>query len=144
LNKFIPYSYIYSGSGGVGYAALRICSSMDCDIFTTVGSEEKKQFLIKEFPKLKPNQIFNSRDTRFEANILNITDGYGVDVILNSLSGDKLLSSVKCLAKNGRFCEIGKYDMTINSHLGIFILLLNGFILSISLLNSRFVTDRRE
>ncbi len=115
---------LFSGSGGVGYAAIRICQSMDCDIFTTVGSEEKKQFLLKEFPQLKQSQIFNSRDNKFEADILKMTDGYGVDLILNSLSGEKLFSSVKCLARNGRFCEIGKYDMMINSDLGIFSKLL--------------------
>lgn len=39
------------------------------------------------------------------------TKGEGVDFVLNSLSEDKLQASIRCLAKNGTFLEIGKYDI---------------------------------
>jgi fatty acid synthase len=45
------------------------------------------------------------------------TDGRGVDIVLNSLSEDKLQASVRCLATNGRFLEIGKFDMSQNNDL---------------------------
>jgi len=91
---------------------------MNCHIFTTVGSLEKKDFLIKEFPQLNENHILNSRDTKFESEIMKLTNGYGVDLVLNSLSGDKLLASAKCLARNGRFCDISRFDMAINNTFG--------------------------
>lgn len=47
------------------------------------------------------------------------TKGRGVDIILNSLSDDKLQASVRCLAERGQFLEIGKYDLTINTQLSL-------------------------
>lgn len=47
------------------------------------------------------------------------TDGKGVDYVLNSLSEDKLLASVRCLGKSGHFLEIGKFDMANDSKLGM-------------------------
>ena len=41
-----------------------------------------------------------------------------MDIVLNSLAGDKLFASVRVLAKHGRFLEIGKYDLANNSALG--------------------------
>lgn len=111
---------IHAGSGGVGLSAISICSSMKCEVFTSVGTQEKRDFLKKQFPFLKDDHILNSRDTKFESRVLQLTDGRGVDVVLNSLSEDKLLSSVRCLAPNGRFCEIGKFDLSINNPLGNF------------------------
>lgn len=49
---------------------------------------------------------------------MKLTKGRGVDLVLNSLSEDKLQASVRCLAKDGRFLEIGKLDLSNNSPLG--------------------------
>ena len=113
---------IHSGSGAVGQAAIAICLSYNCHLFITVGSEEKRTFLMEKFPHLKPNQFASSRDTAFEKMILQATDGKGVDVVLNSLAEDKLFASVNCLAPYGRFLEIGKFDLSQNSKLSKFLL----------------------
>lgn len=42
----------------------------------------------------------------------------GVDLVLNSLADEKLQASLRCLARHGRFLEIGKYDLSNNSPLG--------------------------
>lgn len=47
------------------------------------------------------------------------TRGRGVDFVLNSLSDDKLVASVRCLARGGTFLEIGKFDIMNNSALGM-------------------------
>lgn len=47
------------------------------------------------------------------------TKGRGVDFVLNSLSDDKLLASVRCLARGGTFLEIGKFDIMNDSALGM-------------------------
>jgi fatty acid synthase len=44
---------IHAGAGGVGQAAIRIALSMNCNVFTTVGSKEKVSFIRKEFPQVK-------------------------------------------------------------------------------------------
>ena len=107
---------IHSGCGGVGLAAISICLSMGCTVYTTCGSDIKKKYLSSNFPELvnKGNKIFNSRSISFEEQVLVSTDGRGVDVVLNSLAEDKLQASLRCLAANGRFLEIGKVDFIRN------------------------------
>ncbi|GFS84466.1 fatty acid synthase, partial [Nephila pilipes] len=106
---------IHSGSGGVGQAAIAIALHFGCEVFTSVGTEEKKEFLKKRFPSLQEKHFCNSRDLSFERHILNATDGEGVDVILNSLAGEKLKAGLNCIARHGRFLEIGKYDISNNT-----------------------------
>lgn len=78
-------------------------------IFCTVGSEEKVEYLMNTFG-IPRNRIFNSRDSTFLPGILKETGGRGVDVVLNSLSGELLHASWKCVAKFGTMVEIGKRD----------------------------------
>ncbi|XP_074599358.1 fatty acid synthase-like [Brevipalpus obovatus] len=106
---------IHAGSGGVGIAAIHLCLSYDCTVYTTVGTPEKRQFILDRFPQLTEDNIGNSRDTSFEEMILRETGGRGVDIVLNSLADDKLQASLRCLASGGRFLEIGKYDGFKNS-----------------------------
>lgn len=116
---------IHSGSGGVGLAAIGIALSVGAEVYTTVSSEEKKRFVQKRYPQMKDHHFSNSRTTEFEYHVMHQTKGKGVDVILNSLSDDKLQASVRCLAQHGRFCEIGKFDLSNNSALGMAVFLKN-------------------
>ncbi|GFX61278.1 fatty acid synthase [Trichonephila clavipes] len=116
---------IHSGSGGVGQAAIAIALHMGCEVFTSVGSNEKKEFLKKRFSLLTDRNFCNSRDLSFEEYILSATNGEGVDVILNSLADEKLKATLNCIAQHGRFLEIGKYDLSNNSPLGMAIFLKN-------------------
>lgn len=86
-----------------------------------MSSDDKKRLLTKEF-NVPETHIFYSRDTSFSQGIARVTDGYGVDVVLNSLAGDSLQASWECIAPFGRFIEIGKTDIMSNSSLpmGIF------------------------
>lgn len=65
------------------------------------------------------SNIGNSRDTSFEKMIKERTNGKGVDFVLNSLSEEKLLASVRCLGQGGTFLEIGKFDIMNNSSFGM-------------------------
>jgi len=116
---------IHAGSGGVGQAAITIALHIGCTVFTTVGTLEKREYLKKRFPQLTDRHIGNSRSTSFEELILTETQGRGVDVILNSLAEEKLQAGIRCLARNGRFLEIGKYDMSHDHPLGMSIFLKN-------------------
>lgn len=68
--------------------------------------------------QLTDKNFANSRDTTFEYHILKQTEGKGVDLVLNSLAGDLLQASVRCLKEHGRFLEIGKADLANNTALG--------------------------
>lgn len=114
---------IHSGTGGIGQAAIRLALHEGCEVFTTVGTPDKREFIRKMFPSISNDHIGNSRDTSFEQLILRYTNGAGVDIVLNSLADDKLQASVRCLAQNGRFLEIGKFDLLANTALGMMIFL---------------------
>ncbi|XP_055550797.1 fatty acid synthase [Wyeomyia smithii] len=116
---------IHAGSGGVGQAAISVALAGGLTVFTTVGSQEKRDFLKRTFPKLQDKNIGNSRDCSFEQMVMRETQGRGVDLVLNSLADEKLQASVRCLGLNGRFLEIGKFDLSNNSPLGMSVFLKN-------------------
>ncbi|KAL3270572.1 hypothetical protein HHI36_021109 [Cryptolaemus montrouzieri] len=110
---------IHSGTGGVGQAAINYALASGCVVFTTVGTPEKRELIKQLFPQIDDSHIGNSRDLTFEKMVKQGTRGRGVDLVLNSLSEDKLLASVRCLAQGGRFLEIGKFDLASNHPLGL-------------------------
>ncbi|KAJ5683051.1 hypothetical protein N7462_006216 [Penicillium macrosclerotiorum] len=107
---------IHSGTGGTGQAAIQIAKNAGATIFATVGSSQKKQFLIDTY-QIPESHIFSSRTTLFAQAIKHQTGNKGVDVILNSLAGESLLASWECIAPYGRFLEIGKRDILSNQGL---------------------------
>ncbi|KMQ87022.1 fatty acid synthase [Lasius niger] len=116
---------IQAGAGAVGQAAITIALHAGCTVFVTVGTLEKRLYLKRTFPQLTDKHIGNSRDTSFEQLILDETRGRGVDVVLNSLAEEKLHASVRCLAMNGRFLELGKYDMLNDNRVNMSMFLKN-------------------
>src|ERR1700753_2828378 len=107
---------IHSGAGGVGLAAIQLAQLAGAEIYTTVSTEEKKEFLIQNYD-IKLENIFSSRDASFETCLMEATNGNGVDVGLNSLTGDILHTSWRCCGPFGRFVEIGKRDLTQSGRL---------------------------
>ncbi|KAI1374100.1 hypothetical protein F4677DRAFT_427124 [Hypoxylon crocopeplum] len=101
---------IHSACGGVGIAAVQICRMIGAEIFCTVGSENKVHHLMSQYG-ISKDRIFNSRDLSFHRDIMHATSGRGVDVVLNSLSGELLHGSWRCVAPHGCMIEIGKRDL---------------------------------
>ncbi|KAI1083646.1 reducing type I polyketide synthase 10 [Whalleya microplaca] len=102
---------IHSGAGGIGIATIQLALAAGAQVYTTVSTEEKKKYLTEKFG-IRPSNIFSSRDTSFLEGVLSATSGRGVDVILNSLTGDQLHATWRCAADFGRFVEIGKMDLS--------------------------------
>lgn len=108
---------IHSGAGAVGQAAIALAQYLKAGrIFVTVGSVEKRA-LVRELFQIPDENIFSSSGLNFSNQILRKTNGQGVDVVLNSLSGDALQESCSLLAPFGRFIEIGKKDLISNARL---------------------------
>jgi NADPH:quinone reductase-like Zn-dependent oxidoreductase len=101
---------IHSASGGLGLACIQLCQYIGAEVFATCGNQEKRDFLVKH-AGVPADHIFNSRDISFGAEIMALTNGYGVDTILNSLTGDLLDESWRCIAAEGTMVELGKRDM---------------------------------
>jgi NADPH:quinone reductase-like Zn-dependent oxidoreductase len=101
---------IHAGSGGFGIAAITLAQQIGAVVYTTTGSQGKRDYLIRELG-VEPSHIFNSRDASFVSGIMEATKGRGVDVVINSLVGDLMHDSWSCLAEFGRFVEIGKREL---------------------------------
>lgn len=87
-------------------------------VFATVGTDAKRTFLADGY-NIPNNRIFSSRSTDFAIQLMEATDGRGVDVILNSLTRDMLHESWRCIAENGTFIEIGKRDLVDRNSLSM-------------------------
>jgi NADPH:quinone reductase-like Zn-dependent oxidoreductase/NAD(P)-dependent dehydrogenase (short-subunit alcohol dehydrogenase family) len=98
---------IHAGAGGVGMAAIQLAQASGATIIATAGTDAKRERL----RDLGVSHVFNSRTLDFENEIRDLTKGRGVDVVLNSLSGDFIGASVRCLTPTGRFLEIGKREI---------------------------------
>ena len=95
---------IHSGAGGLGLAAIQLAHAAGAKVFATA-STPKQAYL----RSLGVEHVFDSRRTAFGEDILKATDGAGVHVALNSLTGEGFIeATLSCLARSGRFVEIGK------------------------------------
>ncbi|RAL13936.1 polyketide synthase [Aspergillus homomorphus CBS 101889] len=100
---------IHSACGGVGLAAIQICQMLGAEIYVTAGSPEKKQYLMDNYGIPEEN-MFDSRSMSFVSGIMKRTNNRGVDVVLNSLAGELLHASWRCVAEYGKMVELGKRD----------------------------------
>jgi len=98
---------IHAGAGGVGMAAIALANRVGAEIFATAGSPAKRAVL----GQLGVQHTLDSRSTSFADEVLRITNGRGVDIVLNSLAGPMLDRSFDCVAEGGFFIEIGKRDL---------------------------------
>ena len=107
---------IHSGTGGVGQAAIAIARAAGAEIFATAGSEERRQ-LLRDWGI---EHVYDSRTAEFADQIRRDTDGYGVDIVLNSVTGAAQRAGLELLAFGGRFVEIGKRDIYGDTRVGLF------------------------
>ncbi|KAF5620208.1 polyketide synthase [Fusarium sp. NRRL 52700] len=115
---------IHAGSGGLGIAAIILARRIGATVYTTVSSDAKREYLINEL-SIPSSHILNSRDSTFVHGIMKATGGRGVDVILNSLVGDLMHDSWRCLADFGRFVEVGKRELVDAGKLDMSVFLRN-------------------
>lgn len=97
---------IHAAAGGVGLAAVQLAQRAGAEIFATAGSDEKREYL----RSLGVKHIFDSRHLDFAEQIMQVTDGKGVNIILNSLADEFIPKSLSILADHGVFLEMGKRD----------------------------------
>ncbi len=106
---------IHVATGGVGLAAIQLAKRAKAEIFATAGSDHKRSYL----KSLGIHHVMNSRSLDFADRIMELTDGRGVDVVLNSLPGDFIAKGLDVMAPFGRFLEIGKRDVYMDSLIGM-------------------------
>ncbi|HLZ60657.1 MAG TPA: type I polyketide synthase [Ktedonosporobacter sp.] len=106
---------IHGAAGGVGLAAIQIVQQAGGEVFATVGSKKKREYL----HSLGVRHVLDSRSLSFADDILHMTNGEGVDIVLNSLTGETVERSLDLLRPYGRFIEIGRRDFFQNRRLGL-------------------------
>ena len=97
---------IHAAAGGVGMAAVQLARRAGAEVLATASPHK--------WPALTAlglTHLASSRDTSFAATFRDATRGEGVDLVLNSLTGDILRESVKLLRPGGRFLEMGKAEI---------------------------------
>ena len=107
---------IHSATGGVGQAAIAIARMAGAEIYATAGTAERRDLL----RRMGIEHVYDSRSVEFADQIRRDTDGYGVDIVLNSLTGAAQRAGVELLAFGGRFVEIGKKDIYGDTRMGLF------------------------
>ena len=111
LAKLMPGELvlIHAAAGGVGLAAIQYAKHRGAVVIATAGSEIKRAFL----RLAGADHVLDSRDLGF-ADAVRAISGAGVDVVLNSLSGEAMEQSLSVLKPFGRFLELGKRDFYLN------------------------------
>ncbi len=95
---------IHAGAGGVGMAAMHLARRRGAQIFATAGSPAKRAML----RQMGAVMALDSRSLTFADEIRSATRGEGVDVVLNSLSGEFIPAGLSIVARGGVFLELGK------------------------------------
>lgn len=99
---------IHTASGGVGLSSIDVVKSIGAKIIATAGSKRKQNYL----RSLGIEHIFNSRNTNYGDEVLKITNGRGVNVVLNSLTSEGFKeATLKACAHGARFIEMSKLSI---------------------------------
>ncbi|MGW1195217.1 SDR family NAD(P)-dependent oxidoreductase [Streptomyces sp. NPDC002536] len=104
---------VHSAAGGVGMAALQYARNTGARVIATAGSTAKRDLL----HLLGVDDVLDSRSLRFADQVMDLTGGAGVDVVLNSLAGEAMIRSLDVLAPHGRFVELGMRDFLADNAL---------------------------
>ncbi|MCP5008129.1 MAG: zinc-binding dehydrogenase, partial [Planctomycetes bacterium] len=93
---------IQTAAGGTGLIAVQLAKHYGATIYATAGSNQKLDYL----QSLEVPFCINYQEKDFEREIHRLTQGRGVDVVINTLSGDAIQKGLNCLAPGGRYIEI--------------------------------------
>lgn len=104
---------VHAGAGGVGMAAIQIAHHLGASVIASAGSATKRGLL----KTLGVKHVIDSRRGDFAETVMELTNGRGVDIVLNALASEAIPMGMSCLAESGRFVEIGKRDIYQNSRI---------------------------
>ena len=106
---------IQTAAGGVGLIAVQMALNIGAEVYATAGSDEKINYL----RRLGVKYLINYREKDFQEEIMKMTDNYGVDVVLNTLSGDAIQKGINILAPEGRYVEIAMAGLRASNGLDL-------------------------
>jgi NADPH2:quinone reductase len=93
---------IHGGTSGIGVTAIQLAKAFGARVFATAGSAEKCEAMLK----LGADAAINYRTQDFAAEVKTLTDGRGVDVLLDMVGAEYFQRNLRCMAKDGRLVII--------------------------------------
>jgi len=94
--------FIQGGSSGIGVAAIQVAKHLGARVFVTAGSQEKCDACLA----LGADFAINYKEQDFQEVLMQLTDGLGVDLILDMVAGGYVAREVPCLKEDGRLVII--------------------------------------
>ncbi|WP_313176742.1 NAD(P)H-quinone oxidoreductase [Massilia sp.] len=93
---------VQGGTSGIGVTAIQLATAMGHRVFATAGSDDK----CRACEELGAERGINYRSEDFVEVVKSLTDGKGVDVVLDMVAGDYVAREIDCLADDGRIALI--------------------------------------
>ena len=93
---------VHGGASGIGVAAVTLARAFGHRVFATAGSDDK----CRAVEGLGAERCINYRSEDFAAVVRELTDGRGVDVVLDIVAGDYIPRDIDCLAPDGRLALV--------------------------------------
>ncbi len=93
---------VHGGTSGIGTMAIMLAKAFELDVITTCGSDQK----CAEAKAVGADHAINYKTGDFVEEVARITDGKGVELVLDMVSGDYVPRNLKCLAESGRHVTI--------------------------------------
>ena len=93
---------VQGGTSGIGVTAIQMAKALGASVIATAGSDEKCQACVK----LGADHAINYKTLDFVAEVKRLTDGKGVNVVLDMVAGSYVAREVECLAEDGRIAII--------------------------------------
>lgn len=94
---------VHGGSSGIGVTAIQLAKAFDITVYVTAGSAAKCAACLQ----LGADAAINYREQDYVAEVRSLTEGRGVDIVLDMVGGDYVPRNIACLAENGRHVSIG-------------------------------------
>ncbi|MCA4709855.1 type I polyketide synthase, partial [Mycobacterium avium] len=99
---------VHAAAGGVGMAAVQLARHLGLEVFATASRGKWDTLRDMGFDD---DHLGDSRGLDFEDKFRAVTGGAGMDIVLDSLSGDSVDASLRLVAPGGIFLEMGKTDI---------------------------------
>ena len=128
---------IHGGSSGIGTTAIQLAHAAGAHVYATAGSGEK----CAACESLGAQKAINYRQTDFVAAIKDLTNGRGVDVVLDMVAGDYVQRNIEVLAMNGRLVMIGRQG-GVKSEIDVMPILRKRLVLTGSTLRTRSIEEK--
>lgn len=116
---------IHSAADITGQLVIQVARMQGAEVFATASDAEQRQFLAEKL-SIPKDHIFSSATSQFAQGVMRVTGGEGVDVVYNSLPGDDAMrASCECMARNGRFIQVDRTNVSANATLPVAMLARN-------------------